>query len=88
MASCPVCDESECWHCWECGADLSAEVHSADCGSRPEAQARKDLAAAVSCCATCGGTSSGKPCVPCERREMMEWLRKPVEKVDASSLLK
>jgi hypothetical protein len=39
-------------------------------------------------CIACGGTgtnSKGGRCYPCERREMLEWLRKPVV-VDLSSL--
>lgn len=56
-AVCPTCGLAVCYHCWECGRDLSAGDHRPGCPDD------------TGFCAACGGTrkdSKGNPCRPCE----------------------
>ena len=59
-SKCPHCGLDSCYHCWECGADVSSERHGKGCSG--------DKSPTVPICIACQGTgrsSSNKRCYPC-----------------------
>ena len=59
---CPHCDETSCYHCWECAASLDREGHYEGCLNQ---EVRR-----VGCpaCGNTGKNSRGGPCHPCVQR--------------------
>lgn len=58
--TCPHCGATSCYHCWECGVNVSEDEHVSSCKSNP-------LKPPV--CKACEGSgkaSSGEKCYPCK----------------------